>query len=113
MTKLVLFSTCVVIIALSSCKKNSSNNVTPVCDGSSPTYDVDVETIISGRCIGCHGSGSSNGDMSTYAKLSNYTTNGDFEKEVLTKQSMPTSGPLPESELNMLKCWVENGFPEN
>ncbi len=73
-----------------------------MCDGSTPTYDANVETIISGRCIGCHGSGSSNGDMSNYVKISNYTANGKFEKEVLKNQSMPTSGPLSESELNML-----------
>ncbi|MFT5859932.1 MAG: hypothetical protein ACI865_002039 [Flavobacteriaceae bacterium] len=114
MTKLIFFFGCVSLLAFSSCKKGSNtNNITPVCDGSSPTYDANVETIISGSCIGCHGFGSSNGDMSTYAALSQYTANGSFEKEVLTNQSMPTSGPLAESQLNLIKCWVENGFPEN
>ena len=112
MKNLILLLSASLFLIFSSCKKNSSN-VVPVCDGSTPTYDTNVEIFISGRCLSCHGTGSSNGDMSSYAKLSAYTSNGKFEKEVLTNQSMPTSGPLPESELNMLKCWMGNGFPEN
>lgn len=89
-----------------SCKKNN-NNITPTCDGSSPTYNSFVQGVISSNCTQCHS------DMSTYAGLSNYLNNGSFTKEVLTNQSMPESGPLDESTLNQLQCWVENGFPEN
>lgn len=98
-------------IAIVSCKKK--NNFTPTCDGSAPTYNSYVSGIISSKCLSCHGAGSSDGDYSTYAKLSTITTNGKFEEEVLTKQSMPQSGSISEADLNKLKCWVENGFPEN
>lgn len=92
---------------------NKTEPFVPVCDGSSPTYDADVASIIQQNCIQCHGSGSSNGDFSTYVGLSTVTSNGKFENEVLTNQTMPQSGSLTEAQLNKLKCWVENGFPEN
>ena len=99
------------LVAMSSCKKKTTFE--PVCDGSTPTYDGYVSGIISSKCSGCHGSGSSDGDYSTYSGLSTITSNGKFEKEVLTDQSMPSNGSISESDLNKLKCWVENGFPEN
>lgn len=95
-----------------ACKKNSNKHVA-VCDGSSPTYTSTVSAIISSNCSGCHGPGSNDGDFSTYAKLSTVTSNGKFENEVLTNQSMPQSSPLPDADLDKLKCWIENGFPEN
>jgi len=100
------------IIALeASC--NKTETFTPVCDGSSPTYDADISLIIQQNCNQCHGSGSSNGDLSTYAGISTVTSNGKFEQEVLTNQTMPQNGSLTEAQLNKIKCWVENGYPEN
>lgn len=87
------------------CKKKESK-VTPVCDGSSPTYTSFVSGLIASKCASCH-------DYSTYAKLSTVTSNGKFKSEVLEKQSMPQGGSLTESELNKLQCWVENNYPEN
>ena len=109
-TKQLLLISSLLLLAISCNKKDA---FVAVCDGSNPTYDANVQTIIQQNCIQCHGSGSSNGDFSTYAGLSSVTTNGKFEKEVLTDQTMPQSGPLSEAEQNKLKCWVENGFPEN
>ena len=103
-----------VITLITSC--NKKRDFTPVCDGTSPTYDSFVSLLVASNCStsGCHGSGSSNGDFTSYTGLSSVTTNGKFEQEVLTNQSMPQgSSTLSESDLNKLKCWVENGFPEN
>ena len=103
---------CIICLPFVSCKKNKNNHIA-VCDGSSPTYNSYVQSIITSNCSGCHGVGSNNGDFSTYAKLSTVTSNGKFEKEVLTNQSMPQSSPLPDADLDKLKCWIEAGFPEN
>jgi hypothetical protein len=100
------------LMLLIACKKGDNKHIAE-CDGSAPTYVSDVQAIITANCNGCHGSGSSHGDFSTYAGLSTVTTNGKFQQKVLDDQSMPTSGPLNSSDLDKLKCWVENGFPEN
>ena len=94
-----------------SCKKTEP--FTPVCDGSSPTYDADVATLIQQKCSQCHSAGSSNGDYSTFAGISTITSNGKFNQRVLVNQDMPQTGSFSEAQLNTLKCWVENGFPEN
>ncbi|MCB0430858.1 MAG: hypothetical protein H6546_08365 [Chitinophagales bacterium] len=96
---------------LSSCSKKK---LTPVCDGTQPTYDNGVATIISGTCMGskCHSSGSKNGDLTTYAKMKTYLTNGAFNKQVMETQNMPKGSSLSQAQLNTLQCWVENGYPE-
>ena len=108
--KHVLFASAIALLTFSC---NKTEPFVPVCDGSSPTYDADISLIIQQNCIQCHGTGSSNGNLSTYSGLSSVTTNGKFESEVLTNQTMPQSGSLTEAQLNQIKCWVENGFPEN
>ncbi|MDX2362357.1 MAG: cytochrome c [Crocinitomicaceae bacterium] len=94
-----------------SCEKDEL--LTVECDGSSPTYDADISLIIQQNCVQCHGSGSSNGSFTTFAGISTVTSNGKFEQEVLNNQTMPQNGTLSQDQLNKIKCWVENGFPEN
>ncbi len=101
----LFLSLAIIAVLLFSCKKQTA--FTPVCDGSSPTYDADIKSIIDQNCVSCHG------NYTTYAGLSGDFSNGKFEKEVLTNQTMPESGSLSEAQLNKIKCWVENGFPEN
>ena len=108
--KYLLFTSSLALLTF-SCNKTEA--FVPVCDGSSPTYDADIASIIQQNCIQCHGSGSSNGNYSTFSGLSVVTADGKFEKEVLTDQTMPQTGSLSEAQLNKIKCWVENGYPEN
>ena len=108
--KHLLFATAIAFLTF-SCDKTAE--FVPACDGSSPTYDADVAAVISSKCLQCHGTGSSNGDYSSFSGLSSVIANGKFEKEVLTNQTMPQTGTLSEAQLNQIKCWVESGFPEN
>lgn len=104
----------ILVIGMFSCKKEQSTNASspPVCDGSTPTYQSYVKSIMEARCHSCHGPGSSDGDYSTYARLATSVQNGTFQKTVLNEKTMPTAGPLPADQLNKLKCWVDNGHPE-
>jgi len=106
-----LFFAFAVIAIAASC--NKTPEFTPECDGSTPTYDADISLIIQQNCTPCHASGGSNDNYMTYSNLSGVISNGKFEKEVLTNQSMPQSSSLTEAQLNTIKCWVENGYPEN
>lgn len=100
-----LISVCVVSLFFISCKKQ--NKFTPVCDGSSPTYDANIKSIISQNCVSCHA------DYGTYSGLSSVLNNGKFESEVLNNQTMPQNGSLSEAQLNQIKCWAESSYPEN
>ena len=106
-----IFFPLLVCAVLMSCKKDELH--TPVCDGSNPTYDADISLIIDQNCIQCHGANSSHGDFTTYNNMNSVITNGKFEQEVLTDQTMPQNGSLSQEQLNKIKCWVENGYPEN
>ncbi len=104
----VLFS-----IAILTFSCNKTEPLVPVCDGSTPTYDADISLILQQNCMQCHDSGASNDDYSTFASLSSVIADGSFEKEVLTDQKMPKNSSLTQDQLNTIKCWVENGYPEN
>lgn len=108
---LLLFTT----IFLIGCSKGDEK-ITPVCDGSNLTYSSGISAIINSNCnnSGCHNSGSSNGDYTSYVGLKGTLTNGNFNSRVLNRQDMPKgSATLSETQLNQLKCWVNNGYPEN
>ena len=94
-----------------SCKKNQL--LTPSCDGSNPTYDDTIASIIDQNCLQCHGYHSSHGNFSTFSGLMTVISNGKFEQEVLIEQTMPSNGSLSQEHLNIISCWVENGYPEN
>lgn len=85
------------------------------CNGSSPTWDAQVLDIVANSCWGssCHGSGSQQGDYTTFAGIQSHLADGKFETEVLETRRMPQDGALPDSTLATLQCWLENGFPEN
>ncbi len=101
-------------VGVSSCKKDKL--LVPVCeDNSTPTYDDNIKTLINTSCAksGCHGSGSSNGDYTSYAGISSDLTNGRFENRVLKDQTMPKGSTLSQGEINQFQCWLENNFAEN
>ncbi len=92
-----------IAVSVIGCKKKQK----VTCDGSAPTYNSYVQSVVNSNCVSCHGS------YSTYNGLSSITSNGQFEQYVLINQSMPQNGSLSQDELNKLQCWVDNGFPEN
>ncbi len=94
-----------------ACKKKQS----VACNGTDPAYYSSIKVIIDTNCMNgsCHGSGSKNGDFTTYSGLSEVISNGKFEKKVLKKQTMPRGFALTQDEINTVQCWVENGYREN
>lgn len=109
---LIVTVTVSTIIALSACSKKKLD---PVCDGSDITYDNYMKAFITSNCLGgsCHSSGSGNSDLTSFAKVQVYVNNGQFEKEVLSNQTMPEDATLSQDELNKIQCWADAGYPEN
>jgi len=107
-------------VVVFSCSKDDEEPdpglVAPICDGSNLTYNSGISTIINSNCTAsnCHGSGSPQGAFTTYAGMQGVISSGAFNTRVLVNQDMPRgSAILTADQLNKLKCWVNNGFPEN
>ncbi len=90
------------MLAITSCSKEEVT-----CDGSTPTYDGDIKAIIDANCVDCHS------EYDNYNGLKASVDNGSFEREVISKQTMPRNGSLTASQLSKIKCWLEQAAPEN
>lgn len=95
------------LLSLWSCNKTSTTAST-TCDGTASTYNSNVKNILDGACTssGCHPT------YNTYSGLKSILTSGDFTREVITNKTMPRGSSLSASQLNILKCWADAGFPE-
>ena len=108
-----LYSCLVALIPfLFGCK---DKKLTPSCNGDTPTYNNGISAIINAECnaTACHGTGSSQAEFTTYAGMALAISNGNFEKKVLVDQTMPRNGFLTQDQIDLIQCWVDNGYPEN
>ncbi|MEW6467507.1 MAG: hypothetical protein AB1458_01205 [Bacteroidota bacterium] len=99
--------TFVAVLALAACRDNKVD-----CD--TVTYSGTIVPIIANNCMnpGCHGSGSANGDYTTYAGVKAKVDNGSFQHRVIDKKDMPPGG-LGKDDMNKIKCWLDAGAPNN
>ena len=109
----VLFFGMVAYFLISSCRKNEYKNID--CNKISAKYSSDIFPLVSAKCnsSGCHATGSSRGDFTTYQGLKAKADNGTLEKTVLVNKTMPPSGALSQDDRNKIKCWLNNGAPNN
>jgi hypothetical protein len=97
----------------SGCKKDEYKNLD--CSTIASAYNANIKSIINATCIssGCHNSGSNNGDFTSYAGVKVKVDNGSLDRRVLTDKNMPPSGALSLDNRKKIKCWIENGAPNN
>jgi len=83
------------------------------CD--SVTYATHIQPIIMNQCAtaGCHDAGSPNGDYTTYAGVKQKVDNHTFRDRVVTQGDMPPTAPLPPHQVELIKCWLGKGAPNN
>ena len=99
---------------LIACQKENIPIATDI-DCSTVTYAAVIEPMVRQSCGGsdCHGTNARYGDMMTYTKLKPYINDGSFRKEVLDNQTMPEGANMTSQELGQIKCWLDNGAPNN
>ncbi len=113
------FIVIVFLIAVSSCTRDKITEEESECS-EAVTYESDIEAILNNTCAytGCHAGGAP-GNFASYAGVSDYIEGDEIERRVLVQRNMPpnyaTQGPtsLTEEEIELFKCWVEAGYPEN
>ncbi len=79
------------------------------------TYDGGIRELVRNKCnfSGCHDGSSGVGNYNSYNGIRRVLENGSFRQEVVVQRTMPKSGTLTDEEFENLKCWSDNGFPEN
>lgn len=104
----------ILILSASLLLACNSEKLTPICDGTTPTYQTNVAAIIMQSCSStsaCHGYGANN-QLISYNQIKATVDNGSFEKRVLVKQNMPKGSVLTQDEINTIQCWLNNGAKE-
>lgn len=109
---LILFLTGFMI----SCSNNSEDDLTDIPDTDAVTYTANIKTLIDDNCVGCHGNPLANGapfPMTNYDELVEAAKNKNIIGRMSsTSNPMPPSGTLPSSTVDLVKKWIEDGFPE-
>ena len=102
--------------------------LTDVCMSTMPTYNTNVKDIIDRTCAytGCHaGRGIAPGLYTNYNGLIVHIRTGSFEDRVVNQKDHPSLGMPPDNsvypeskqddltdvQLDILRCWIESGFP--
>lgn len=108
-----------IMFSMYSCLKDRAPIPAPkpsLCDTMNVIFSKHIEAdILWTHCAissGCHAAGASY-EMYDYNTLKPFAENGKLRDRVLDKKDMPTSGPLPDSLLQRLDCWLKNGYPNN
>lgn len=78
------------------------------CDPNT-SFTTSIKPIIDNNCVECHG-GSRFPNLSTYSGVS---ANANIVLEEVESGRMPTTGPLSIEQIDLIKCWVENGALDN
>jgi len=114
MKKLLLLSLGFVLWNACTYKKGEVPVAEIPCD--SMSYSTHIDPIIATYCIDCHtAGGTGTGDFTSYSDLKIAADNGSLKRTVFTLKSMPPAGSpeLTDEQRANIKCWVEQGAPQN
>ncbi len=80
-----------------------------------PTYTLNVKPIIANNCLSCHSAaGAQYPTMESYVQLREATEIGSVICRIDDKSCgavMPQSGRMPQTNINTIKKWAANGYP--
>ncbi len=77
-------------------------------------FNANVLPLITSKCniATCHDASAAGGIvLQNYAQVSGEKFH--INHRVIVEKSMPPTGPLLPAEINILKCWIESGAPNN
>ena len=102
-------------LIINSCTKDMGVAPKPVvavpgfCD--TITYTEDIKPIIDVQCVDCHTKLSTSGyPLDSYELLVAKAKEGKIQLRVIDQKNMPQAGPLPQNELDLISCWLNNGY---
>lgn len=91
---------------------------TDLCDSLAPTYTGHIKSILDGNCAPCHTSFTTAGiNVATYTSAKAAAGQAIFMSAIRHEGGappMPKDAPkLSSEQIQLISCWIENGFPEN
>lgn len=89
---------------------------TPIAKCDTVQFNKNIKPIIDLKCAtpGCHVSSFTSADFTSYPGINAKVTGGQFKNRVFsTSAPMPPSGKLPQNQLDIIQCWLDNGAPNN
>jgi len=112
------------LLALAACKKDvgklpvttNAPVATNACD--TVTYEKHIKGVLNAHCLYCHGSSGTPGpDFGNYGAIKERALNGKLKIRAIdgTVPSMPPSNAISKptpAQLELLKCWINNGAKE-
>lgn len=89
-----------------------------LCDSLDVTYAGVIKPLITNRCAisGCHVSGFSAGDFTSYQGLKDVIDQGStFRTRIIIDKDMPPAGAttLSDEERQKIDCWLNDGAQNN
>jgi uncharacterized membrane protein len=85
------------------------------CSLTPASYSRDIQVIIQNKCAtaGCHNRTSASGGviLETYNQVQ--ASAARIRVRVVEQKTMPTNGALPAIEIEKIRCWIDNGAPNN
>lgn len=89
-----------------------------ICDSIQPNYTDNIAVVLDNLCTPCHTSSTSGGiNVSGYANAKATAQNAKFLAAIKHEsgaQAMPQGqAKLSDNTIQLIECWIENGFPEN
>ena len=90
----------------------NSNNEQGETMASLVTFSTDIQPIINANCITCHQDPPRNGAPFPLLDFDQVSTRAALVLGQVNAGLMPPSGRLPNSEIALIRQWVDDGAPE-
>ncbi len=96
----------------------ADNNMVTACDSITPNYTDNISVVVSNLCTPCHTTSSEGGiNVSNYNNTKAAAQQSRFIaaiKHESSAKAMPQGqAKLSDNTIQLIECWIENGFPEN
>lgn len=96
-----------------SCESSTYNDISG--EVANPAYTANVKNIIENNCLGCHSDAAGQyPTMETYVQVREATEKGQVICRIDDQSCgsvMPQSGRMPQTNINTIKKWAANGYP--
>ncbi|MDT7828639.1 hypothetical protein RQM65_08180 [Pricia sp. S334] len=102
-----------------SCSNDSESDLMDPDPDGPISYEANIKQIIGNNCLGCHSAPPVNGApfaLTTYDQVRNSTENGNLlaaiKRQTGESAAMPPAGRLPQSTIDLIEQWADEGFLE-